>query len=322
MVFVIEPFVNRLQKNYAKLAKWAQKNEIGAWRLYDRDMPEYPFAVDIYGDAAVFHYFDRRPQPKLFSPEADALRAREEYVPGLKAVAEFLKIPERNVFLKRRKIREDGEQYEKVGTVSQTRVISEHGLKFLVNLSDYLDTGLFLDHRKTRVLVRSLSEGKRVLNLFAYTGAISVHAAAGGASEVTTLDLSNTYLDWAKENFRLNGFVGDNYKFIREDTLRFLSDTRYGVLKYDLIVVDPPSFSNSKKMEGYFDVQEHHVDLLRSAAALLSPGGTILFSNNLRGFVFDAELAKEWSVQNITSRTIPEDFRNERIHHAFLVKPS
>jgi 23S rRNA G2069 N7-methylase RlmK/C1962 C5-methylase RlmI len=167
VAFEIEAFVNRLRKNHTKLSKWAQKNDINAWRIYDRDMPEYSFAIDVYSDAAVFQYFDRRPQPKYFSAEDDEARARQEFIPALKAVAQFLAIPEKNVFLKRRRVREDGEQYEKVGVSSQTRVVTEHGIKFLVNLSDYLDTGLFLDHRKTRMLVRSLSEGKKVLNLYA-----------------------------------------------------------------------------------------------------------------------------------------------------------
>ncbi len=281
-----EAFENRLRKNRQKLAKWAARNDLDAYRLYDRDMPEFAFAVDIYGDAVVLQYFDRRAQPKLFSPQADEAKAREEIAAGIAAVTAVLQVPRENVFLKRRKLREDGEQYEKVESKSVTRVMRENGSQFLVNLSDYLDTGLFLDHRITRSLVKQMSAGKRVLNLFAYTGSISVYANAGGASEVVTVDMSNTYLDWARENFRLNNIDETKNPLVRADVLRFLQEKKGCDDFFDLIVVDPPSFSNSKKMVGVFDVQEHHKQLLLDCEEILKPGGKILFSNNLRSFKF------------------------------------
>jgi 23S rRNA (cytosine1962-C5)-methyltransferase len=316
-----EAFENRLRKNFAKFKKWAERNDLEAYRLYDRDMPEFAFAVDIYLDVVVLQYFDRRSQPKIYSLEADEVKAQAEISSGLEAVGRVLGVPQDKIFLKRRKKREDGSQYEKLHSRAVTRVVREQGLRFLVNVSDYLDTGLFLDHRVTRSLVRSMSSGKRVLNLFAYTGSISVYANAGGASEVVTVDMSNTYLDWARENFTLNGMSAEGNPLVRADVLRYLEEQKETNSFFDLIVVDPPSFSNSKKMSGVFDVQEHHVGLLKSCEDILKPGGKILFSNNLRSFKLCPEISREWRLEDISEKTIPEDFRNEKIHKAWILCP-
>jgi 23S rRNA (cytosine1962-C5)-methyltransferase len=320
-MFATEAFENRLRKNRAKLSKWVSKNDLQAYRVYDRDMPEFPYAVDLYADAAVLHYFDRRPQPKLYSPDADEKRAEEEIQSGVNALCKVFSLSANLVFVKRRRLREGGLQYEKLEAQKVTRVVREQGLRFLVNLSDYLDTGLFLDHRLTRSLVRGMSAGKRVLNLFAYTGSISVYAHAGGASEVVTVDMSNTYLDWARENFLLNGISLEKNPLVRADVLRFLEEKREGTDFFDLIVLDPPSFSNSKKMSGVFDVQLHHGTLLRDCESILKPGGKILFSNNLRSFQLDKEITRDWRVEEISAKTIPEDFRNEKIHKAWIFSP-
>lgn len=316
-----EPFANRLRKNLSKFKKWAQQSDLEAYRLYDRDMPEYAFAVDWYAGSVVLHYFDRRSQPKLYTAEHDEVRAKQEIDAALEAVEQVCAVSRDQIFLKRRKQRDDGEQYEKLQTKGATKIVREQGLQFHVNLSDYLDTGLFLDHRITRKMVREMSNEKRVLNLFAYTGAISVYASAGGAKEVVTVDMSNTYLDWARENFRINGISEQANPLIRADVLKYLRDNKESNSLFDLIIVNPPSFSNSKKMEGFFDVQMHHKDLLLDCECLLKPGGKILFSNNLRTFKLDGEIEREWRVEDISVKTIPADFRNDRIHKAWILSP-
>ncbi len=316
-----EAFENRLRKNITRLKKWAERNDLQVYRVYDRDMPEFAFSVDVYGDAVVLHYFDRRPQPQIYAPEADESKAQLEIAAGTDAVSRVLGVSPNRIFLKRRRQREVCAQYEKLQSRGVTRIVREQGLRFLVNLSDYLDTGLFLDHRVTRSLVRNMSLGKRVLNLFAYTASMSVYANAGGASEVVTVDMSNTYLDWARENFGLNGMSVDANPLVRADVLRFLEEQKHGSSFFDLILVDPPSFSNSKKMSGVFDVQEHHAGLLKSCEDILRPGGKILFSNNLRSFKLDPEITRDWRVEDISEKTIPEDFRNEKIHKAWILSP-
>lgn len=307
-------FLNRLKKNHAHLRKWARRVGTEAWRVYDKDIPEYPFAVDLYGPCAVVHEYDE-------GFEDDAPK-REEVVDAVMAVVGCRR---EDVFVKiRRRIRERTEQYERVAERGAIEVIAEQGLRFRVNLSDYLDTGLFLDHRKSRAWVRDASAGKRVLNLFCYTGSVSVFAAAGGASEVVSVDLSNTYLDWARENFRLNGVNPDlpGYSFVRDDALKLLGDLRLQGRSFDLVFVDPPSFSNSKKMDGHFDVQEHHTGLLLACARVLDPSGVIFFSNNNRRFRIDEEgLAPALTVESVTERTLPEDFRNRKVHNSWLLRP-
>jgi len=307
-------FLNRLKKNHAHLRKWARRIGTEAYRVYDKDIPEFPFTVDLYGTKAVVSQFDEG-----FEDEAGLGEA------VCSELAAYLGIPRDDVFLKiRRRIKAREDQYGRFDALGVVQMVEEQGLKFEVNLSDYLDTGLFLDHRASRAWVRSQSSGKRVLNLFCYTGSVSVYAAAGGAVEVCSVDLSNTYLDWARTNMRANGFNADAaaFEFLREDVATLLAAFARKGRTFDLVFCDPPSFSNSKRMDGHFDVQEHHVDLLRACGAVLHPAGTIFFSNNNRKFKIDADsLGADFSLEDVTSKTLPEDFRNKRIHNAWLLSP-
>lgn len=318
-------FANRLRKNAKRLGKWARKNGVTCYRLYDADMPEYAVAVDLYAGAGPdegrrgVHVAEYAP-PKSIDP-ASAKRRLDEAVA---AVPEALGMDPSDVHVKVRRRQKGSDQYERMDRTGAFLTVAEDGLLFAVNLADYLDTGLFLDHRITRRIVREMAEGTRFLNLFAYTGAASVYAAAGGAASTLTLDMSATYLDWAKRNFELNGLSGPAQTFERADAIEWLGQaagTHAGA--FDLIFCDPPTFSNSKRMDATFDVQRDHVSLLVSAGRLLAPGGTVVFSNNLRTFRMDVDgLASAGLVaEEITRATIPEDFaRNPRIHNAWLVR--
>lgn len=305
-------FANRLRKNWDKTRRWLKKQNTECYRIYDADLPEYNVAIDRYKDALVIQEYAA---PKNIPEQKTRARLQEV----LLAAPKVLDIEPQNVALKVREVKKGKNQYEKVSRQNKMMEVQENGAKFLVNLFDYLDTGLFLDHRDTRSMIRNMSKGKRVLNLFSYTGSVSVYAALGGASSVTTVDMSNTYLDWAKQNFDLNKLRGD-YNFVKADVTSWLKECRQ---KYDLIFIDPPSFSNSKSMENTWDVQRDHVELLEDASKLLADKGVIVFSNNLRNFKLSAEVSERLnlSVKNITTDTIPEDFkRNSKIHHCFLLQ--
>lgn len=305
-------FANRLKKNAAHLRKWARRIGTEAYRVYDKDIPEYAFSVDLYGSNAVVYEYE--------SPEGVPSKADEV----LEAVHLFLEIPESQIFHKiRRRIVSREEQYTRSEERSFETVVVEQGQKFKVVLGAYLDSGLFLDHRKSRSFVRANAFGKRFLNLYCYTGAATVYAAAGGAKESVSVDLSNTYLEWARENMRLNGFDPENgcHTFLREDSMRALSDLKFQGRKFDFIFVDPPSFSNSKKMIGHFDVQEHHVDLLVACGKVLADDGIIFFSNNNRKFKIEEDAMKSiFLFESMTERTLPDDFRNRRIHNSWLLR--
>jgi 23S rRNA (cytosine1962-C5)-methyltransferase len=294
----VSDFENRLKKNAKHRFKWAARQGLTAFRLYDLDMPEWPFAVDWYAGHAHVMEYPRRRQRRDGTLEA----ARDEVV---RAVSAVLALPPENIFTKTHEPKPWGRaQYGRVAQASTTVVVQENGLSFECNLSDYLDTGLFLDHRNTRRRVRDEAKGTRFLNLFAYTGSFTVYARAGGAAETTTVDLSNTYTDWAERNLRLNGFdVGPKHRVVRADVLRWL-DTARG--PFDLVVLDPPSFSSSKKMQRRFEVQRDHHHLITRVLELLAPGGTLYFSTNFLDFTLDARLAPE---EELTPRSIPEDFR-------------
>lgn len=307
----MEAFANRLQKNNRHISKWAKRQEITCYRVYDHDIPEFPFCVDRYEEYVhIAEYVHRH----KMSEEEYALWLKE----ALRTVAEQLNVPETDIFLKERKVLSRRvEQYEKVALAQKKIVAQESGLQFWVNLTDYLDTGLFLDHRPLRQIFLSEAKGKRVLNLFAYTGSFSVYAAAAGAELVTTVDLSHTYLNWAKENFMLNGFPVSEECFIQSDVMDFLKQEP-SVL-YDLVIVDPPSFSNSKRIKGTWDTQRDHATMLHFLLKHVQKGGTVYFSNNFRNFVPDFSRLKVSSVVEITEKTVPEDFRNKKIHHCYKI---
>ena len=304
-------FVNRLAKNLTRTKKWLKSQNTNCYRLYDADLPEYNVAIDCYADWLVVQEYAA---PKNV-PENVAKKRLHEIVAALPQVTQ---VEPEHIVLKVREQQKGKSQYQKVAETRQTIEVYENGARFKVNLKDYLDTGLFLDHRITRQLVQQQSKGKDVLNLFAYTGSVSVHAALGGAKSVTTVDMSNTYIDWAKDNFQLNGLRGA-YHFEQADCLTWLKRHQQ---KYDLIFIDPPSFSNSKRMETTWDVQRDYLDLIKDALKCLNTFGCIFFSNNLRQFKLDevALQALGLRIKNLSQQTIPEDFqRNPKIHHCWLL---
>ena len=307
-----EMFANRLKKNLKRLKKWAKKNRITSYRIYDADMPEYSAAIDYY-EGQWINLQEYMP-PKTVDP-GQAGKHLDEMIKGLTAV---LDIPRRNIHVKTRKQQPGLAQYEKIAHTGERHKIREGGNIFLINLTDYLDTGIFLDQRLIREIFGQLAETKRVLNLFAYTGTATVYAARGGAGATTTVDNSNTYLDWAKENMRLNGFSGQQHSFIKADCLSWLENAE---LEYDLILLDPPTFSNSKGMKRTLDIQRDHVELIWKTIKLLAPGGTLLFSTNFRKFRMDMEKLPELNVEDISGQTIPPDFeRNRKIHYCWKIR--
>lgn len=302
-------FTNRVKKNLRSLKGWAEKYPCDAFRVYDRDIPEFAVSVDYYAGALViYRYFNQQFE------ERDELH----FVAVLEGLKEIFGVSPGQIFVKERARQKGLSQYQRVGSKEERRQVQEGPLKFLVNLSDYLDTGLFLDHRSSRQWVRENSARRRVLNLFCYTGAVSAHAICGGAERVVSVDLSATYLDWAAENFKLNGFDPGRHPLVRADVLRWLEQLPDSE-QFDLIFLDPPSFSNSKKMDGTFDVQRDHEWLIDVCMRRLSPQGVLFFSNNLRSFKMSENVKNRLSVQDITRRTLPPDFRNELIHRAWLL---
>jgi 23S rRNA (guanine2445-N2)-methyltransferase / 23S rRNA (guanine2069-N7)-methyltransferase len=308
-----EMFENRLRKNLKHLRKWAIRDEVHCYRLYDADLPEYALALDVYEDWA--HVQEYAPPSTV-----DPVRARRRLKEALAVVPKALEISPDHVVLKVRSPQRGPDQYQKLDTQANLLEVRESGLRFLVNLTDYLDTGLFLDHRLTRQLIRELAPGGRFLNLFAYTGSATVYAAAGGAIATTTVDLSLSYLDWARRNLALNGFTGAEHSFVRADCLEWFAKAAASADTYDLIFLDAPTFSNSKSMSNTLDIQRDHPHLIHEAAHLLSPGGVLLFSTNFRRFKLDPALMEELTVVDITRQTLPPDFsRNPRIHKCLRI---
>jgi 23S rRNA (guanine2445-N2)-methyltransferase / 23S rRNA (guanine2069-N7)-methyltransferase len=311
-------FANRLHKNVARLKSWVRREDVACYRLYDADMPEYSFAIDIYGNDERWACVQEYAAPPTVS--RDAARGRRDEV--LSVLPEVLGLPQERIALRVRRRQRHGEQYQKVDSEQVFHAVREGPYRFLVNFADYLDTGLFLDHRITRRRIGELAAGRRFLNLFAYTGTATVHAAGGGATGTTTVDMSRTYLDWAQRNLELNGLSGPNHAFVHADCLAWLDEqAQPGRQRYGLVFVDPPTLSRSKRMETEFDVQRDHVPLLQRIAALLEPGGLILFSNNYQRFRLDSAALAEFEIEDLTRATIPEDFRrNPKIHVAYLLK--
>ncbi len=301
-------FANRLRKNLRNLKKYIEKENLESYRIYDADLPDYNAAIDVYGDYAVIQEYAA---PKQI-PFATAHR---RLLNMLQVTQQVLGFPGEHIILKVRDRQRGSSQYEKLEEHQNTIMVREYGAKFIVNLEDYLDTGLFSDHRLVRSLIRSQVKGKTFLNLFAYTGTASVQAALGGATRVTTVDMSRTYLNWAKDNLRINNIqVKDPYFFIQADCLKWIKEASE---TFDYIYIDPPTFSNSKRMDGSFDVQRDHVELLLSLKKLLNPQGTILFSNNKRNFKLEEEMLKQsgFSVKNISRQTLCKDYASTSSQH-------
>ena len=304
--------LNRLKKNQRKLDGWRKKSGISCYRLYDADIPEYAVAVDIYDQSI---YVQEYAPPNTISEKV----ARERFGEIKQAVKEFSANFRGKIHYKERRRQKGDSQYERLNDgPSDTIHVSEGNAQFEVNLSDYLDTGLFLDHRPVRGLIGEMVKGKSFLNLFCYTAAASVQAAMAGASHSLSIDMSNTYLDWAQRNFDLNSLRSSKHQLLRADCLKWLEIE--GEL-YDVIFLDPPTFSNSKKMDSVLDIQRDHGDLIRSSMAKLVPGGTLIFSNNFRKFKMDELTVRQFDCQNITPQTLDLDFaRNPRIHNVWKIK--
>jgi 23S rRNA (cytosine1962-C5)-methyltransferase len=306
-------FTNRLTKVFRHLSKQAKRLGASCYRVYDHDLPEFPFCIELYGDKLYMAEYKRR--HGMTEEEHDGWIEN-----SIAVVSEVLTVSKENIFLKLRQ-RKPGRlgQYQKFDKVKHEFVIEENQLKFIVNLSDYLDTGLFLDHRITRQMLKEHCKGKKVLNLFAYTGSFSVYAAAGGAVEVVTVDLSNTYLNWAKKNMELNGFIDqEKYKYLQVDVKQYLKTIDPGY--FDIIIMDPPTFSNSKKMSDFLDIQRDHVELIKDCLSGLKSGGSLYFSSNFRKFILDKEKLTPSEIKDMTKTTTSFDFEGKNFRQCFLIK--
>jgi len=305
-------FANRLRKNEQKLAKWAKQEGIECYRLYDADLPEYNVAIDRYKDKVVVQEYA---PPKTVDPQ----KAKQRLFDIINATMSVLGLMANQLILKTRERQKGKRQYQSLAQKQDYFLVKEYEAQFLVNLTDYLDTGLFLDHRIARKMIGERSKGKDFLNLFAYTGSASVYAGLGGAKSTTTVDMSRTYLEWADRNLKQNGLVGKNHRLIQADCLFYLRESDD---QFDVIFIDPPTFSNSKRMSDTFDVQRDHLDLMQDLKRLLRPNGLIMFSNNKRGFKLDYDGLNQLGLQakDISEQTISLDFkRNKQIHCCFLV---
>ncbi len=310
-------FANRLRKNHRHLGRWARQNGVSCYRLYDADVPEYAVAVDLYQGTDRWVLVQEYQAPSTVDPD----KAEQRLVEVIAATRLMLQVEPERLCLKIRQRQKGTSQYQKHADTRHFVEVQESGYRFLVNFRDYLDTGLFLDHRPTRQMVHDLARGRHFLNLFSYTGSATVYAAMGGALSTTSVDLSNTYLDWAVRNLELNGLAGKNHRIVRGDVLEWLRSAAAERRHYGLIFVDPPTFSQSKAMQSPFDVQRDHVELLSRAGALLEPNGILIFSTNFRRFQLDRNALAGWSVEDISARTIPPDFeRNPRIHQCWKLQ--
>lgn len=305
-------FANRLAKMYKHNSKWARRQGVTCYRIYDHDVPQFPFAIDKYESYLYVSEYDTGYYMEKWERE-------EWFNRCLTKIAEHTEMTIDKIFIKTRKQQKGKNQYTKEEDRFET-IVNENGLRFKVNLSEYLDTGLFLDHRPLREKVRSIATGKNVLNLFAYTGSFSVYAAAAKANLVVTVDLSNTYLNWALENLKINDLYQPNkHFFVQDDVKEWLSDPPNNT-KYDIIIMDPPTFSNSKRMTDILDIQRDHITLINDALQLLTPDGILYFSTNFRKFKLQNELLDTTNIKDITAQTIPEDFRDKKIHYCFEIR--
>lgn len=304
-------FRNRLQKVYRHVSRQANRQNISCYRVYDHDLPEFPFLVEFYGDKLYVAEYKRRHSMEEEEHEAWLNQCKQ-------VMAEILQVAEPDIFLRVRQ-RKAGRmgQYQKLDETKNEFVVSENGLKFIVNLNDYLDTGLFLDHRITRQMVREMAEGKRVLNLFCYTGSFSVYAVAGGASGVTSVDLSKTYLNWAGRNMEINFPSFTGHQLVHADVKQELKKMQ--AESFDLIIMDPPTFSNSKRMEDFLDIQQDHPELINDCLRLLNSEGVLFFSTNFRGFQLNKDRIGTPYIKDVTRATTPFDFSGKLHRYCFKI---
>lgn len=305
-------FRNRLQKVYRHISRQAKRFRVSCYRVYDHDLPEFPFCIEIYEDKLYVAEYKRR--------HGMSDQEHGEWIQqSLHVMSEILQMPEENIFLRLRQ-RKPGRlgQYQRIGKQQHEFIVFENELKFIVNLSDYLDTGLFLDHRITREKIKAEAKNKKVLNLFCYTGSFSVYAAAGEADEVVSVDLSKTYLDWAERNMQENGFSDKRkYQFVQADIKQYLKDLPENY--FDIIVMDPPTFSNSKRMEDFLDIQRDHAELINDCLLVMRPGGVLYFSTNYRKFILDKEKINTNCIEDITKATTPFDFEGKLLRYCFKI---
>ncbi len=312
-----EMFANRLRKNLKSLSKWAKQQGVSCYRLYDADLPEYAVAIDVYHGEKLWVNVQEYDPPKSVEPH----KAIARLAAVMAEIPKVLQIPKEQVFLKIRKKQKSTDQYQKHNELGVFHTVSEGKCRFWVNFEDYLDTGLFLDHRPIRLLIGEQAKGKRFLNLFAYTGTATVHAAVGGAKSTVTVDMSKTYLDWAKRNLALNKLSGDN-QLIQANCVEWLEQEAKQKMprQFDLIFLDPPTFSNSKRMEEVFDVQVDHIALINHAVELLAPNGVLYFSTNFRKFKLDKAALADLTIEDISAKTIPHDFaRDSKVHYCWRI---
>jgi len=304
------PLSNRIRKNIKAIKSYVQKNNLTCYRLFDWDMPEYPLCIDKYENK--IHVAEYKTKHPLNDHDYQIWMNE-----SLEAIKEVFNIGDELLFVKRRERQKGDTQYEKVADTKQFDMVHENGLNFLVNMNDYLDTGLFLDHRLTRLMAMKEAQGKKVLNLFAYTGSFSVYTLAGGASHITTVDLSNTYLNWAKENFKVNGFDPEKHQFIKTDVKEWIKNDPEEL--FDLVILDPPTVSRSKMSKSKFDIQPDHPELIHHVLKHMNKGGILYFSTNFRDFQFQSKRIQASSIQDISLETIPDDFRNKKIHYCWKI---
>ena len=302
---------NRIRKNYRHVRKWAKRTETNAFRIYDWEIGKYPLAIDFYAGRFCVQYFSRdRENPE---PPDEIVEETERVLKAIFGASE------EQIYWRSRIKRAKFQQYEKSDDQKEFFTVIEYGVKFRINLTDYLDTGLFLDHRETRRYVASVAKGKRLLNLFAYTCSFSVHAAVQGAIFTKSVDMSNTYTEWGRENFNLNGMSAKNHPIVRADCMKFLDEEVRSGSKYDIIVIDPPTISRSKKMDQMFDVQFDYIFLIERGLKLLADGGVIYFSTNSRKFAFDEGQFPMCSILDVSDKTIPIDFHDPKIHRCWRI---
>ncbi|MFV1984182.1 MAG: bifunctional 23S rRNA (guanine(2069)-N(7))-methyltransferase RlmK/23S rRNA (guanine(2445)-N(2))-methyltransferase RlmL [Thiohalomonadales bacterium] len=313
-------FANRLRKNHKKIAKWANKNQVNCYRVYDVDIPEYAFGIDLFYSEKLFCHVQEYQAPKYINEDKVERHIQE----ALHVIKDVFELNEEHIFLKQRKRQRGNDQYNVFDALQNFYSVIEYQFKFLVNFTDYLDTGLFLDHRPVRQMIFEQAKGVQFLNLFSYTSTASVYAAKGGAISTLSIDMSKTYLNWAKENFVINGLDFKTNLFEQADCISWLdkavNDKAY-VSHFDLIFIDPPTFSNSKRMDDVFDIQRDHIKILTKALALLNKNGLIIFSTNYRGFKLDQDKLINVDIKDITIKTIPFDFqRNKKIHVCWEIR--